>query len=372
MKNIGHQLKPFHNTEIQARVNLYRKNFEIKSEGFVLPNIDYIKSYTSLDNLSLDYAHDIFIAIPIKNQAGFIVEILKSAINHSMAKTRIALLFDNCTDASEIEIITFIDKLIHPYNNVVTIDLLKSDGDLFESSCENLLFSLSNEPFYMSLQADIEIQDDTFIPIALDAFKQLPSLFAISGRAITSFDPEFRMAQSQVLRLICNLPRLLFPRWFRYQLLGFFPSRKGYFGDLARPPATQMLFTKKQKQTLYIGDSIIRGPIIWRAITFNNLNGFNDLVFYLGRDDTDICLRARFDLEMFVAYLPCKYFSDPLRGTTRKIRTSEAIREMSKRDLLSSSRRSLLGDYWQGKVCKKIPHSNLPKKIFLEGIKFPS
>lgn len=372
MKNIRYQLNPFHNTEIETRINRYRNKFKLKSEGFVLPNIDYLKSYTSLDNPSINYAHDIFIAIPIKNQAGFIVNILKSAINHNMAKTRIALLFDNCTDTSEIEIITFIDQLTHPYDNVLTIDLLKSDGDLFESTCENLLFSLSNEPFYMSLQADIEFQDDTFISTALYAFKQIPSLFAISGRAITSFDREFHMAQSKVMRLIFNLPRLFFPHWFRYQLLGFSPSRKGYFGDLARPPATQMLFTKKQKQTLYIGDSIIRGPIIWCAITFNNLNGFNDVVFYLGRDDTDICLRARFDLEMFVAYLPCKYFSDPLRGTTRKIRTSEAVREMSKRDQLSSSRWSLLGDYWRGKVSKKILHSNLPKKIFLEGIQFTS
>jgi hypothetical protein len=372
MMNKWPLLTPFHNSEIENRIKRYRDKFEIKSEGFVLPEIKYLKSYMSRDKPSVDYDHDIFIAVPIKNQEGFIVDILKSVINHTRVKTRIALLFDNCTDSSEIEIIEFIEKLVYHNDNLLSIDLLQSDGDLFESTCENLLFSLSDEPFYMSLQADIDFQDYTFIPLSLYAFQQFPSLFAISGRARTSFERDLRMAQSRLIRFFFNLPRLFFPRWFRYQLLGFPSSRKGYFGDLANPPKTQMLFTKKQRHTLYTGDSIIRGPIIWRASTFNTLNGFNDLVFYLGRDDTDICLRARFYLEMHVAYLPCKYFSEPSRGTTRKIRTAETVLEMSKRDHLSISRWSLLGDYWRGEIGKNSFSSSLPRKIFLDGFKFHS
>ena len=372
MINKSPSLRPFHNTEIEKRIKCYRNKFEITSNGFVLPNVEYLKSYTSLNIPSVDYAHDVFVAIPIKNQGGFITDILKSVINHTKVNIRIALLFDNCTDSSETEIIEFIEKLIYHHDNLLTIDLLKSDGDLFESSCENLLFSLSDEHFYISLQADIDFQDYSFIPLSLYALQRFPSLFAISGRARTSFERDHRMAQSQLIRFVLNLPRLLFPRWFRYQLLGFPSSRKGYFGDLANPPTTQMLFTKKQKQTLYTGDSIIRGPIIWRASIFNYLNGFNDLVFYLGRDDTDICLRARFYLGMHVAYLPCKYFSEPSRGTTRKIRTAETVLEMSKREHLSISRWSLLGDYWRGEIGKNSFSSSLPRKIFLDGFKFHS
>lgn len=365
-------LTPFHNSEIKNRIKLYREKFEIKSGGFALPNIMYLKSYTSHYKSSINCAHDIFIAIPIKNQGGFIVDILKSIINHTRVKTRIALLFDSCTDSSEIEVIDFIENLAYHNINLLSIDLLKSDGDLFESSCENLLFSLSDETFYMSLQADIDFQDYKFIPLSIYAFQLFPSLFAISGRAITSFDRDNRMAQSKLTRLFLNLPRLFFPRWFRYQLLGFSSHRKGYFGDLANPPKTQMLFTKNQKQTLYTGDSVIRGPVIWRASTFNALNGFNDLVFYLGRDDTDICLRARLYLEMHVAYLPCKYFSEPSRGTTRKKRTEETVFAMSRRENLSSSGWSLLGDYWQGKIDKNSFSSNLPRKITLADFKFKS
>jgi hypothetical protein len=106
-----------------------------------------------------------------------------------------------------------------------------------------------------------------------------------------------------------------------------------------------MHFTKREFETLFVGDAIIRGPLIWDAQKFSELGTFNDVAFFLGRDDCDICLRASHK-KWIVGYLPCFYVSRSLNGTSRKPRSADTVKAMNARSDLSLLFPGELHKFW--------------------------
>ena len=126
--------------------------------------------------------------------------------------------------------------------------------------------------------------------------------------------------------------------------------KKGYFGEVADNPKNVMKFTKKQRKTIYPGEAIIRGPIIWRSDVFRTLGSLNDIAFFLGRDDCDLSLRARINLKKFVAFLPTTAYSIKEFGTTRRERSAETLYEMERRASLAAASPSALQKYWEDDI----------------------
>jgi GT2 family glycosyltransferase len=120
--------------------------------------------------------------------------------------------------------------------------------------------------------------------------------------------------------------------------------------------------------TLYLGEAIIRGPIIWSSKIFCRLGGFNDISYFLGRDDCDLCLRASRN-GYLVGYLPSTSFSIPSDGTTRKAITNEVATAMQVRTQISNSNPGELYKLWQ-KPGKKISSLILSIKYLLRGLLF--
>ena len=131
--------------------------------------------------------------------------------------------------------------------------------------------------------------------------------------------------------------------------LGYYLPRLGYFGDLSSPPDDTMRFKRKELNTLYLGEALIRGPVIWNAEMFRKLGGYNDVAHPLGRDDCDLCFRAY--LSGYVSgYLPCRAFSIFNQGTTRKKRSTNDQRTLDERNLLATKIPSQLLEYWNGRL----------------------
>jgi len=79
--------------------------------------------------------------------------------------------------------------------------------------------------------------------------------------------------------------------------------------DTTRPPK------------VYLGETIMRGPLLIDKEKYLELGGFNTEAFFLGFDDHDFCLRANLN-NYRVGYTPVG-FSAPLKeGSTRKKRTA--------------------------------------------------
>jgi hypothetical protein len=119
-----------------------------------------------------------------------------------------------------------------------------------------------------------------------------------------------------------------------------------------------MHFTKRELHTLFIGEAIIRGPIIWDAKKYSVLGALDDVAFFLGRDDCDICLRASHS-GWIVGYLPCSYSSNSLNGTSRKPRSVDTVEAMNSRSDLTLLFPGLLHRFWNsenssGGIIRKI------------------
>lgn len=339
------------NNIYQQYVNDYIRDFKVRSHGYELPEIEFYGKI--LNKNTLKGGHDsiakIFVAIPIKNQDKIIEKVLGCLFKSSNQILQIGLLFDACEDKSLQVCENYLLENLHKYPNIEKVYMIKSKGDLFESTCENILNKFCEQDFFVSLQADIFFKDLTFFERALDYFKRQPELIGVSGRAVVPF--RIADGKSQILARMLNLINLRYVIsivFKKYKKLGFYVSGLPYFGDKSFMPNQPMKFTRKEFNKIYMGDAIIRGPIIWRNKIFRQLNGYNDVSYFLGRDDCDLCFRAK-KYDFKVGYVPTTSYSIPENGTTRNARSVEAEKYYQSRYILAASNPGELNNFWNKK-----------------------
>jgi len=323
----------------------YRSKFEKQSLGYTLPKISYTKYLKNLKHF--EKSGDTFIAIPIKNQEANISEVLEKVEQNIGTPYILGLLFDNCTDKSQEIALRYLENAIQDSQVLVEVHLISSDLDLFESTCENLLFLFCRTRYFVTLQADIFFADSTFMPRARKAFREIPGLFGLSGRAVVSLNnPSYSESLWVRIRRSFTTSKFFSIRVTNHRSLGLFNHRLKYFGDISSFPYSRMKFTPIERNTVFLGPAIIRGPIVWDATNFMKLGGFNDLKYFLGRDDCDLSLRAQ-SHNLSVGYLPCNSYSPPELGTTRKPRSADVMEEMDRRSNLAASFEGSLDLYWE-------------------------
>ncbi len=328
----------------QKLINQYRQEFEAESKGFKLPQINY--EFTIARN-EVAIAPEFFIAIPIKNQENLIREVLKNLVPRLEFPFEIGLLFDNCEDSSFQIAVETILEAIEGNDMLNQVHFVRSMDELFESTCENVLFRLCDAKYFVSFQADTLIEDSSFFERCQSAFRNVPNLLGVSGRATVPFMPS-KLLKARLISLLFSTKSLtiLFPRVFRERRLGPFLKGKDYFGDTSGFPFPRMKFSSRDLTTLFVGQALIRGPIVWSAEKFRNLGGFNDIAFFLGRDDCDLSLRGLKN-GFVVGYLPCAQISNPNHGTTRKPRAEAVQARLVERAELHSAHDGTLDSYWE-------------------------
>jgi len=332
--------------EVQTEIDNYTNDFFQRSSGIQLPNtlcVGGLQKHGTNES-SIDF----FVSMPIKNQEQIISDVLHNLILNMGRNFKLGLLFDNCDDNSFNICRELLMKASEEYKHLQEVYFIVSEGELFESSAENILFKLCYQRFFVSVQADTYFTDATFIERSEIAFSVVSDLFAISGKAIVSFNilSKFQSVGISLLHSF-NFIRKLLNRKSKKARLGIYLPKLGYFGDLSSPPDIRMKFTSRELDSLYLGEALIRGPVIWKAEIFRTLNGFNDVAHPLGRDDCDICFRA-YTLGYVSGYLPCRAFSIFYQGTTRKKRSISAQRSLDERILLSGRNPSRLVEFWHG------------------------
>jgi hypothetical protein len=77
---------------------------------------------------------------------------------------------------------------------------------------------------------------------------------------------------------------------------------------------------RKYRNQFWVGETGMRGPVLFRRVDYLNLGGLNVLAFFQGLDDHDLNLRFK-SINKSIAFSPI-YFSSPLRiGVSRKRKT---------------------------------------------------
>jgi hypothetical protein len=335
----------------------YISDFRAKSGGYNLGKVTHFGEYKK--DL-IDKSDSLFFfSVPIKNQAPYIIEILKNLSSNCNHPFTLGLLFDNCTDSSLQLVLNYLDSNFALIEKLIQVQIFISDNELFESTCENILLQFCASRFFVSLQADIFLNDETFLTRSLKCFEKFPDLLGISARAIVSVTPKVKYLE--LLHKIAELAvRVLgSPFNFRTQIrLGIFFRDQKYFGDKSTFGVSQMKFSESNWKTLFIGETIIRGPIIWDSSKLKSLSGFDDVNFFLGRDDCDVSLRAK-KFTWKVGYLPSTSYSIPSRGTTRKPRSYSVQKELERRNLMSVLSLIPMEVYWNLKKITFIKPSKL-------------
>ncbi len=328
---------------IQFSIDQYLSEFQNRTNGFTLPSVIYEYTYEQ-ENI---YSEPVFyIGIPVKNQEIIIEEVLEHLIVRLTSPTEIGLLFDNCTDLSFQRARDFLMREMGTHENLIRVHFLRSEDELFESTCENLLFELSDARYLVSFQSDVLLLDGTFFERCKKAFAKVDHLLGVSGRATIPLMPikSISMRLTSLLS-VGNLLSALLPRFFQKRYLGPFLNGFSYFGDTSGYPTPVMNFSRSQVNSVYIGQSLIRGPIVWSREKFEILGGFNDVSYFLGRDDCDISLRGLV-LDFKVGFLPCVQTSNPKNGTTRKPRTPSAQLRLRERSNLAKKHPGDLDSFW--------------------------
>lgn len=327
---------------INSALSRYHEDFSRRSGGFSLPKVQLTEIYRL--NLSSERSQPrLLISLPVCNQERIIHGILNKLLSNISIESTLVIIIDYCLDDSEGVIRRVLDNFDEE-TCISEILLLKSQGDLFESTCENLALAVAKGDFFLSMQADIYFTDPKFLNIAIAGFNQESSLLAIGSRAVfpISAPSKFKVSYISYKALSKGF------NWLTSRLLGvvfLFPRlfMDSYFGDVSSPPKNRLYFSKTQSQRIYPGAYLIRGPILWRTNFLRELGGNDDVSFFMGGDERKLSLRGAADHGLFVAYLPSQCFTNLWTGTSHKahLRSKETAIAFEERVKLCDKHRVL-------------------------------
>lgn len=325
----------------------YRQEFGTRSGGYDFPEIEHFGVW---ENPFTRFFPLITASMPICNQEALIQDILKSFFLCSHVPTQLVLILDACRDSTEARVMDFLNSINPVTTQVTRVILFRTRVDIFESSCDNFARSLSKTPYFLSIQADNFLNDPTFLNRALQAIEKFPDLVGLSARGVVPFDhPRRSPHRESRIRQIINLPSKIFPGLFSYKFLGPFSSRYNFFGDVSTPPRTHMKYSSKAARCVYLGEAVVRGPILWKSEALELCNGFNDVAYFLGWDDYDLCYRLLKSHSLRVGYLPSESYSQINTGTNSFPRSTETQIEYNRRELLASKNPGSISDLWNSR-----------------------
>jgi glycosyltransferase involved in cell wall biosynthesis len=224
---------------------------------------------------------DYSIVVPIHNQCDIIVNNLNSYIINTINPFEIILILDFCSDKSEENIITFLDKYDNINNDLVQIIIYKTEEPLFETKCDNIGFKSASGKYCLEIQADMEMIEHGYNLHLTKPFKKLDNVIAVSGR--------------------CS--RNLF--------------RGGGIGKLGLSVEKSIEALNINKNKFYVYETCNRGPLLIDRNKLIELDYLNENIYYLDDSDRDLMARAYLEKKYICGYVPIDFNAPLKHGSTR-------------------------------------------------------
>jgi glycosyltransferase involved in cell wall biosynthesis len=271
------------------------------------------------------------------------------------------IVINDCsTDETLKKIITFASG-DHKGSFLSRLEVYSNDTPRFETFCDHFGFSIAKGKFLLEIQADMYIDDPGFDIRMMHAFDKYEDIFALSGRGThdlnqvvdvyrESLGTDRAYASNLAIftflmlkrRIIGKMLRILQIRRYSniskiqvtpknttgdsYLFSEIFPTLKdfkvkrkaGLLGDLIE---NSSLDSGISPGKIFLGETVMRGPLMLRADIYFQLGGLNAESFYQGFDDHELMLQAWNVLQKRCAYIPVRVTSTLSQGTTRKPRS---------------------------------------------------
>lgn len=296
----------------------------------------------------------ISVVMPIFNQALIIHDVL-DCLTKCMTLSYELIIIDDASEDSTLEIvIKTIKALIERNTNCKSVRVYSFNSSVFETKCDSFGISVSKSKYILEIQADMFIYERGFDRKLVRAAETYSDVLMISGRGVEQLMPISRAFVSSkgsnlrdgdsLRRYIGKRFRNQFQRALNFksrQVLNEVPSKfdfsgiptdkyvlpskiefltLGYTGRLGMSINECYSDTSLRERSLYIGETVMRGPLLIRKDAYEFIGGFNTEGFFLGYDDHDLSARAlKFGFR--VGFVPIGFQSPLFLGSSRKVRT---------------------------------------------------
>lgn len=308
---------------------------------------------------------EVSVIIPVFNQEDVIEGVIKSIANTSGMNIEILVLDDHSQDSTCELARRCLEEIFNTHQNIKQVTLGRCRVQLFEVLCDSLLIASSESPIVVDVQADITILEPNFDFKIWNCFDKYPELSLLSGRGIERISAvnSYLSGLGAEISLGRNLRSHFFYLFFnmigqrdlgkkiRHKIdhrrflnkrnrntldkikvkQNFDPyPNKSQFKSIGRAGRLGNLVDKEFddleiRETLYIGERfksvVMRGPLAFRKIAFNEVGGLDYLSFYQGFDDCDLSLRLHRNGKWTIGYLPIVFSAPISRGSMRKKKT---------------------------------------------------
>lgn len=298
--------------------------------------------------------------VPVFNQESVIREHLVQIATNSSLTHEIIIINDSSSDESRDKVLDFISDIKNGADTncvkTIAVSFFETRIPWYETKCDDFGISVAKSNFIIEIQADMKIKERDFDQKLLNLLSADDDLFAISGRGvhkISELSSRSERRWQSLEKVYFLFRRKMSMKRFLHKLVlvnppatatkksteissnqdftpEIFPSpqafenngRAGFLGTLIEkvPYDGENLYTRQTKSNsgkIWIGETVMRGPLILRKDYYKKIGGFNTKAFFLGNDDHDLFIRAK-DFGLKVGYSPVVFASPLNLGSTRK------------------------------------------------------
>jgi glycosyltransferase involved in cell wall biosynthesis len=301
-----------------------------------------IKQYTNISATESNYPV-VSIVVPLYNQEKQIANIIRNIFLNTSVTSEIILIDDASTDESLNVVLETLKNMDFNSSNVKDYTVISSKRTLFETKCDALGISNSRGLYILEIQADMLITEYGFDRKMLNIVQQNPDIFAVSGRGIMTFAEiyeNYEKTQGAEASISRSIVHSIYRRMNAKKIpinnkqenstsdsnVLFNPNQEeflkmGNAGRLGRAIDLEMSHTALLDKFLYVGETVMRGPLFFEKARYESLGGFDSRSFFLGFDEHDLFLRARKEFGWKSAYVPIGFFSPLSNGSMRRKRS---------------------------------------------------
>jgi glycosyltransferase involved in cell wall biosynthesis len=304
--------------------------------------------------------------MPVFDQESIIFKHLEALFKSMTLPFEMIIINDCSTDRSDREISRFINSYDINSGTCVNVKYYKNIWPWFETRCDDFAIREANGDYILEIQADMYILEKGFDKKLFDLMQTNSEIFALSARGthklevvLCALNPLRGTDSSDKLIHLKLLTKIFFKIKKEIQIITkkrtkysitakktiseysdeakqisetIFPGDKsfelcgnaGFLGNLIdllpyeNEGDVNRLISENSKR-IWLGETVMRGPIIFEKKVYLDIGGFNTDAFYQGNDDHDLILRVS-KLKKKVGFTPINFAAPLALGSYRKKR----------------------------------------------------
>lgn len=242
------------------------------------PYVCFFKQFK--EESTIDYS----VVMPIFNQEQIIIKNVSSIVKTTAGLYEIILILDNCYDSTESILIEYFNNLVTD-SELVRVIIVKQETPIFETSCDNLGFIISEGKYIVELQADMELKEYSYNTSMSRAVIKYDDVIGISGRCTHS--------------------------------LHDFAKGIGKLSNESAEKLLSELDISVDKNTLYMYGTCNRGPVLFSKEKLKQVGYLDEQNFHQHESEHDLFARAYYLHNLKCGYVPIDYISISTEGSSR-------------------------------------------------------